>query len=140
MTIIGALRDYIKAYDELAENAPVWVNYLGDNPIEYAIIPLAGERVIESYIDGSATMAYPFAFQSAESTADNLERLESVGFYEAFADWLDTQTESESFPTLASGLTPIAIEALGWAYLYEQGESQTGIYQIQARLVYEKEA
>jgi hypothetical protein len=140
MTIITALRNYIKAYDNLADNAPVWVNYLGETPIEYAIIPLAGERVIESYINGGAVMAYPFAFQSAESTADNLERLESVGFYEAFADWLDAQTEAGVFPTLDTGLTPIAIEALGWAYLYEQGESDTGVYQIQARLVYEKEA
>jgi len=140
MTTLSAIRDYIKAYDQLAEGSPVWVNYLGENPIEYAIISLPGERVIEAYVNGDAVMAYPFVFQSAESTTDNLERLETMGFYEAFADWLDTQTEAEDFPTLASGLTPVAIEALGWAYLYKQGESETGVYQIQCRLVYEKEA
>jgi hypothetical protein len=37
------------------------------------------------------------------------------------------------------GKTATAIEATGWAYLYEQGQSDTGVYQIQCRLTYEQE-
>jgi hypothetical protein len=82
---------------------------------------------------------YPFAFQSAEYTADELERLETSGFFEAFADWLESQTNAGVLPTLGAKQTALEIEATSWAYLFEQGNSETGIYQIQARLIYEQE-
>jgi hypothetical protein len=138
-SIIEGVRAYLRTYSELSTDAPVWVQYLGTNPIEYAIIPLTGGRVVEEYINGTRIMSYPFAFQSMESTADDLARLESAGFYEAFADWLDTQTDAGDLPTLPEGKTAEEIEALGWGYLYEEGDSQTGIYQIQCELIYKQE-
>jgi hypothetical protein len=138
-SIISAIRDYIADYAELDSDAPVWVDYIGPKPTEYSVVPLAGSRVVEAYINGSTLREYPFAFRSMESTADDLARLENNGFFEAFADWLDSQTESDAFPTMNTGQTPELIEALGWGYLYEQGESETGIYQIQCRLVYKQD-
>ncbi len=140
MSIIGALQTYIKTYSDLKTGAPVWVDYLGLTPTEYAIIPLPGARIVESFIDGSSIREYPFALQSTESTADDLERLETNGFFEAFADWLESQSESDVLPTLDSGQSAIKIEATGWGYLFEQGESETGIYNIQCMLQYEEEA
>jgi len=139
MSIISALRSYLKNYTGLAAGAPVWVNYLGAVPTEYTVNPLPGNRIVEQYVDGSSLREYPFAFQSVESTAADLERLENSGFFEAFADWLESQTELGNLPVLDSGQTPERIEATGWGYLYEQGNSDTGIYQIQCRLVYEQE-
>ncbi len=139
MSIISALQTYIKTYSDLKTNAPVWVDYLGSTPTEYAIIPLPGSRIVESYIDGSSIREYPFALQSSESTADDLERLETNGFFETFADWLESQSEDGILPTLDSGQTAIKIEATGWGYLFEQGQSQTGIYNIQCVLQYEEE-
>jgi len=139
MTIISAVREYLEAYSGLEENSPVWVDSLGPVPTEYTINPLAGTRIIEEYIDGSSLREYAFAFQSVESTADNLERLANQGFYEAFADWLEEQTDSDDLPDLEEGMTATKIEALGWGYLFQQGDSDTGIYQIQCRLEYEQE-
>jgi hypothetical protein len=139
MSMISAVRTYLAAYSALKANAPVWVDYLGATPTEYAVIPLAGARIIERYLDGGSLREFPFAFQSTESTADDLERLESAGFYEAFADWLESQTLSGAFPTLGTKKTALSIEALGWAYLYEQGGSDTGVYQIQCKLTYEQQ-
>lgn len=136
MSIIESIRNYMINYSGLTTNAPVWVNFLGNDPTQYSIVPLAGSRIIEKYLDGGSLREFPFAFQSMESTADNLERLESIGFYEAFSDWLDSQTEAGTLPTLASGKTPTLIEALGCGYLYQEGESSTGIYSIQCRLEY----
>lgn len=138
-SIIEGIRSFIRTYTGLDENAPVWVEYLGNVPTEYAVLPLAGSRVIETYITGKRLMEYPFAFRSMESTADDLARLENNGFFEAFAEWLDEQTESGNLPDLPDGKTAESIEALGWGYLFEQGESDTGIYQVQCRLVYEEE-
>ena len=139
MSMIGAIQDYIKTYTSLKSGAPVWVDYLGSNPVEYSIVPLPGARVIESYIDGSSLRSYPFAFQSMESTADDLERLGTQGFYEDFADWLEEQTENGSLPTLGAGQTAESINVTGWGYLFEQGDSLTGIYQIQCLLKFKQE-
>jgi hypothetical protein len=140
MSIINAIKNYLKTFSGLPENAPIWVNFLGPSPsnTEYAVVPLAGAKVVESYIDGSSLREFPFAFQSMESTADDLERLETAGFYEAFADWLEQQTNNGVFPSLGTGKKAVSIKAVGWAYLYEQGNSDTGIYQIQCKLTYEQ--
>lgn len=139
MSIISALKTYISTYTGLETGAPVWVDYIGPSPTEYAIIPLAGSKIIEQYINGGSMREYPFAFQSAEYTADDLERLETSGFFESFADWLESQTNAGVLPTLGAKQTAWVIEATSWAYLYEQGNSKTGIYQVQCRLIYEQE-
>lgn len=140
MTIITALRTYISAYAALPTGAPLWVDHLGKEPDQYAIVPLPGARKLEEYIDGGSLREFPFAFQAMLSTAAEAERLESNGFFEAFADWLEAQTEAGNLPTLATGKTPIEIEATSWGFLFEQGDSGTGIYQISCRLEYEQEA
>jgi len=141
-SIIEGLQDYLKAYDGFDSNAPVYVNYLGVTPIEYAIVPGPGARVVEEYIDGSKLMAFPFALELVDSTSDDIQRLESQGFFETFADWLDAQTAAGTLPdelSLPSGKTADEIRAMGWGYLLTEGESQTGIYQIQCELTYEQD-
>jgi hypothetical protein len=140
-SIIEGLQDYLKAYTGLDDDAPLWVNYLGVEPVEYAIVPGPGARVIEEYINGSKLMSFTFAFELVDSTSDDIQRLESQGFFEAFADWLDAQTAAGTLPdelSLPSGKTADEIRAQGWGYLFEEGESQTGIYQIQCELTYDQ--
>jgi hypothetical protein len=138
MSLITAIRTYLATYSGLVSGAPLWVDHLGSIPTEYGISPLAGARIAEEYIDGSTVREFPFAFSSTESTADNLERLDNVGFYETFADWLESQTLAGTLPTLATGKTATKIEALGHGYLFQEGESSTGIYQIQCKLTYDQ--
>jgi hypothetical protein len=135
-TIIQSIKDYLATYSELESGAPVWVDYLRPTPGDYAIIPLPGGRKLEEYLDGSSLREFPFAFQKSVSTANELERLATTGFFEEFAEWLDDQTNSSTYPTLQAGKTPEKIEAVNWGSLFEQGESDTGIYQIQCRLEY----
>jgi hypothetical protein len=138
-SIITALRTYIATYSGLATGAALSVDDIGSTPTEYAIVPLPGARIIETDLSGSTVREYPFAFQSTESTADDLERRQNNGFYENFADWLEAQTIAGVFPTLKTGKTPTKIETLGWGSLFEQGGSETGVYQIQCKLTYEQE-
>lgn len=137
-TVIEAVQKYIKTYSGLATNAPVWVAHLGQNPTEYSIVPLPGARVVETYLNNGTLREFPFALQSVESTGDELERFQKIGFYEMFAAWLDTQTLSGALPIMDTGQTPESIEALGWGYLMDQGPSGTGIYQVQCKLTYEQ--
>ena len=138
-SVISGLKTYLATYSGLKSGAPLWVDNLGPGVTEYAIIPLPGEKIAESYIDGGSLREFPFAFQSMESTADELERLENCGFFESLSDWFETQTAAGTLPTLSSGKTAREIETLGWAFLYEQGESGKGIYQVQCKLTYEQQ-
>lgn len=138
MSMIESVRDYLLTYAGMAD-AVIHVDALGDEPIEYAVIPLPGERTIATYLDGKKQREYPFLIQSTFSTADEAERIENSGFYEDLADWLDEQTDSGNLPTLDAGKTAESIQAITWGFVYEQGESGTGIYQITCKLVYEQE-
>ena len=71
---------------------------------------------------------------------DESQRLTNIGFFQAFADWLEEQTDDDNFPDLGVGKTAEKIEALDHGYLLQQGESGTGIYQVQCRLTYEQAA
>ena len=135
MTIIEAVKTFIKTYGPLT-NATIMVDYLGEEPIQYAIIPLPGTRVLERYITSGSLREFPFAFQAMASTADELERLETNGFFEAFADWLETQTEAGALPVLAAGKTAERVEAVNAGYIMQQGESSTAVYQVTCRLEY----
>lgn len=135
-SIIEALRTYIQTYTGLESGAPVWVHYLDAAPVQYSIFPLAGARVISEDILGNRRMEFTFALQSRESTSEDIDRLESMGFYESFAQWLDDQTRLKVFPSLQSDLHPELIGALGWGILYQHGDDETATYQIQCRLVY----
>jgi hypothetical protein len=137
MSIISALQTYIKTFPSLETGRMVFVDYLGVTyDTEYSITPLPGTRIIEETITGIKTMEYPFAFMTKVLTADDLERVGNNGFQETFATWLDTQTLAGTFPTLEAGKTPEKIEAVSWGYLFEQGESQSGIYRIECKLTY----
>jgi len=140
MSILSNLRTYLKTYTNLKTDAPIWISYLGASPTEYSIVPSPGNQIIEKYIDGSSLRTYPFAFQSVESTADDLERLENIGFYEELLTWFEHQTSDKMLPSLDEGQECISIEALGWGFLFAEGISDTGIYQVQCQLVYNQEA
>lgn len=136
---IDGLRQYLQTYTELPEDAPVWVGYLGAIPTQYSIFPMPGDKIVEVYIDGSSLREFPFSFQSMESTSDQLTRMESIGFFEEFAQWLEDQTELGNLPELPSGKTALGIQATSWGFLYEQGQSDSGIYQITAKLTFEQQ-
>jgi len=139
MTILDDLKTYLETYPALVANAPLNIDTLGKTPTEYSIVPTPGTKILERYINNGSLREYSFALQSMEYTADNLARLENNGFYETFAEWLEDQNDAGILPTLDAGKTAETIEALGHGSLFEFGESSTGIYQIQCRLVYEQD-
>jgi len=142
MSIIGGVNDYISDHVKagIDAKAPVWVNYLRENPKDFSIVPLGGSRKVSEYISGnSGEREFIFALQANFSTADEAARVGNQELFESLAEWLDDQTELENLPTLPAGFTAQGIEALSYGYLWQQGSSQIGIYQIQCRLEYSKQ-
>lgn len=140
MSLISAVKTYLLTYTGLETGAPLWVNYLNEQPTGYSIVPLPGQRTVEDYIDGSSLREFPFAFQIMASTADEAARLDNIAFGETFSAWLEAQTKAGTLPTLESGKVSFSVEATQWGHLFQQGDSGTGIYQISCRLIYEQSA
>ena len=138
MSIINALQTFIKTYTGL-DNTNVLIDKTGPETVEYGIFPIPGARIVEENIDGSSIREYPFALQSSVMTADDAARLENSEFFESFADWLESQTLAGTLPTLGAKQTATKIEATTGGALYEQGESNTGIYQIVCKLTFEQQ-
>ena len=136
MSIIESVKTFIATYSGLTANVPLSVDALGYVPTEYGIISLPGSKVIESYINGGSLREFPFAFQITFSTADELERIENSGFCEDFSDWLESQTNAGTLPTMETGKTAEKIEAVNWGNIQEQGDSGTATYLITCRLIY----
>lgn len=138
--IIEPIKTFIATYSGLTAGAALTVDRLGDTPTEYAIVPQPGSKIIATYIDNSSEREYPFAFQATLSTADEQIRITNSGFFEDFAAWLESQSEAGTLPTLETGKTATKIEAVGWGFIYEQGQSETAIYQITCKLTYDQVA
>jgi hypothetical protein len=136
------MHTYLLTYGSIPTNAPVLVDYLGSTPPAFSVSSTAGPRVVETYVDNSSLREFPFNIQSMESTADDLDRIATSGFFEALADWFDTnsQTIGGVLPVLDVGKSANKIEALGWAFLQIQGQSETGVYAIQCKITYDQVA
>ena len=134
MSDIKAVQDFLLSYQSLEDDRPVWVEMLGEEPLSYTVFLVPGKQVQEDII-GNKTVSYPFGFGAVEVIADNSALL-AAEFYEAFADWLDEQTESGNLPTLDTGKTALSIEALDTATIIERAE-KTGVFQILCKLIYE---
>jgi hypothetical protein len=121
----------------LETGALIGVDFLGPDQVGYSIVTMPG-ATIERYLSGGSSRTFPFALQAALSTADDTQRVENGGYFENLSDWLETQYEADNLPTLPTGKTAEKIEALDCGYLYQEGQSETGIYQIICRLTYEQ--
>ena len=140
MSVIEPLREFIMTCPLLEEGSPFWVNWLNtDSPIQYAIVPLPGMRIMESYIDGSTIREFPFAVRSSRNTQDDLLRLESSAFFEELAEWFEQQSADENFPTLDEGKQSRDLRVDSWGNLMEEGSTNVGIYQLNGTLTYYQE-
>lgn len=140
MSLVASVRTWLLTYDGLEEQAALLVDKLGKEPTQYALVPLPGAAVLETYLDDSTRRQFPFALQSMEFVANDEKRVATYEFYEGFAAWVESQNAAGTFPTLDDGKTPESVEILGQPILFEFGESGTGIYQIQCRVIYEQDA
>lgn len=136
-SILDALQKFHIAYVPL-ENKLVSVEKMMDNPENFSIAPLPGTRILEEYINGGSVREYSFIFQATFWTADDAARLANNEFFETYAGWLEQKTEAGQLPELPTGQTAVKLEALTTAFLLEEGESDTGVYQITCRLEYEQ--
>ena len=82
-----------------------------------------------------------FTFAARLSYSDEVRNnIDNSGFFEDFEEWLEKCTETDNLPELREGLMPLKIEAISSGYLFDiSGDLKNSRYQIQCRLIYDKE-
>lgn len=136
MTIIESIRDFISGCPLLKNGVLLNVDRLGDTEIEYTIDSDMCEPVLRRYTDGSSLRQFNFIFASREAYgADTLQNIANSGFYEDFADWIETQSNAGNLPILDKYRIPQYIEVLSGGYVFDTDDS-TARYQIQLKLAY----
>ena len=139
--IIESIRNFIKDMSclETFNNAiRVNVNYLEPNVDTYSIEEMPIEPILKKYIDGSSIRQYAFIFTSREPySSDVIQNIDNSGFYEKFADEIETKNDNEIFPILDTNLEVREIKVTSTGYAFAVSED-TAQYQIQLRLKYYK--
>ena len=138
MSILQAIKNYMLLFPLLQEDAPLLSDHADGSEVQYSIIQLPGTRVLEEDLAGNQACQYTFAFQSTESTLDELQRFANADFYEQLSNWFISQSLQEILPTLSDDQTPELIETITGGYLMQE-ETGTGVYQIQCRLLYNQQ-
>jgi len=139
--IIESIRNFIREMDclEMFNNAiRVNVNYLDSTVDTYSIEEMPISPILKTYVNGDSIRQYAFIFTSREPYgADVLQNIDNSGFYEKFADEIETKNDNEIFPILGDDLETQEIKVTSTGYAFAVSED-TAQYQIQLRLKYYK--
>ena len=138
MSLIQSVTDYISSCPILKDGY-MHVDYLGSDPVEYAVEVLPTEVVRKRYIDGSSERQYDFAVSTRDYySVDAVQNTENQKFFEEFQDWIEKSSRDGVLPAVEGGRA-IKLEVLTSAYLFGEDE-MTARYQMQLRLIYFKAA
>lgn len=141
MSIIESIREYLLKCPYLNELAKVNVDFLPEDPMTYSIEQTPSEPIIKRYLDGTTDRQITFVFACRMFYSDErINNINNSGFFEKFQEWLFDNSDNDILPELEEGLIPYRIEAISSGYLYDiSGDLSNARYQIQCRLLYEKE-
>lgn len=138
---VDSIRDWFRGCPFVGNKYRFGIDYLGKNPIEYAIfmspsnIETATDITGETYV--KPIQELNFAFASREKhPADVLQALANYGFYDGIINWIVQQNKLKSFPEISSGKVISIMPGLT-QYLFE-AEASVGRYQISCKMKYRR--
>jgi hypothetical protein len=139
--MIEKIREFIATCPYLDTKGNIYIEWLGNEAVEYSIEETPSNPIISENIDGSTTRQLTFTFASREWYSKELiQNIANSNFYKNFAEWLELQTLKGDLPDIGEGKTPYKIEATSSGYLFNTNAGlQTARYQIQCRLLYEQD-
>ena len=138
VNIIDAIRSFILTCPFL-DDYRVNVDHLSES-MSYSLDPLPCDPVLQKYVDGGKKKQFQFAFTSKEQYDEDARiNIENSGFYQAFEEWMEQQTEKGEMPNLPNEKQhPYELETLNSGYLYD-AEGEHAQYRIECRLLYTQE-
>lgn len=133
--MIEKIRKYLIENKIVDENCRINVDFLGENPTEFAIIPIAVNPVLKRYIDGSSLRQYQFQLISCNYYgADVIQNMANSKFYEELYDKIESNNDDGILPDI-KGIE--SIECLNNGAILD-ATTNTARYSIQMKITYEK--
>lgn len=133
--MIEKIRKYLIENGIVDEECRVNVDFLGEKPTEFAIIPIAVNPILKKYIDGSSLRQYQFQLISCNYYgADVLQNMANSKFYEELYDKIESFNDEGVLPDI-KGVE--SIECLNNGAILDV-TTNTARYSIQMKITYEK--
>lgn len=135
------LRDWFRGCPALAEGGRFRMDYLAENPTEYALYAVPSQINYKENVLGEEIPAdiqtVNYIFASKESYGADVEQnLANLGFYDEVVAWVLAQNEKRDFPKINEGKIKSIVPTLT-AYPIQVG-SDAAKYQIQLRITYRR--
>lgn len=135
------LRIWFRNCPALAENSRFRMDYLAENPTEYAIYAVPSQINYRENVLGEKVpvviQSVNYIFASKESYGpDAVQNLENLGFYDQVVAWILEQNAKHNFPEINEGWVKSIVPTLT-AYPIQIG-SDTAKYQIQLQITYRR--
>ena len=138
MNLLNAMAQWLGTCP-LLDGQRLNANYLGPEPLEYALIEAPTTPVLAQYLDGSSLRQKAVALTAVQDySPDLLQQLAASGFWGDLADWVEAQSEAGQLPDLGPGRGAVSV-AVTATHAVLQATAQTARYQIQLQLIYDQE-
>lgn len=137
--ILDEIKSFFEKECGLLSGRRLCVNMLDEKAHACTLEVSPAPPIIQKYADGSSLRQFVFILATREYFDKEIrEQLKANEFYEKLTEWIEEQNEKNNMPALGGGKTAVSMEALSAGYLYD-ADLPKARYQIQLRLIYEKE-
>lgn len=135
--MVEKIRNYLYEQNIVDDNLRLNVDFLGEQPTEFTIVPIAIDPIVERYINGATYRQYQFQLVSQNSYgADVLQNMANSNFYNELYDKINTLNKNKVLPDI-DGIDKIECLDNG---AIEVATTNTARYSIIMRVLYNKEA
>lgn len=133
--MIEKIRQYLIDIDVIDDNCRINVDFLGEEPTEFAIVPIAVDPIIERWITGQSIRQYQFELISCNDYgADVMQNMANSRFYEELYDLIEKNNKENTLPDI-EGIQKI--ECLNNGAILD-ANTNTARYSIQMKITYFK--
>lgn len=135
--MIEKIRKYLIENNVIDENYRINVDFLGEEPTEFAIVPISIDPILERHVDGSTLRQYQFQLISCNSYgADVMQNIANSSFYERLYNLIEKNNHNKILPEI-DGIE--SIECINNGAILNT-TTNTARYSIQIKITYEKES
>lgn len=136
---IKAVQEWLKTCPLVAEqmgnNVAFRIDYLPEETTQFSIEDAPGDPVLASFFSGKRKAKNYVLASRMEYSESIAQQAANSGFWDAFADWIEAQSDAHNLPDLGEGRTAerVAVTNSGYIVTSEDGTCR---FQIQIRLEY----
>lgn len=131
--MIENIRQYFIDNNIIDENSRINVDFLGEQPTEFALEPIPVNPILEKYVNGSSLRQFQFQLLSCNDYgADVMQNMANSNYYEKLYNLIETNNKNRLLPKV-KGIQ--SIECLDSGGILDVS-TNTARYSIQMRITY----